>query len=202
MAVTNGYCTEAELRAHLGDSGSKLVSDLLDRAINSASRAIDRYCGRRFWKDASVTTRLYRPDDECVLYVDDIATSTGLVLKTDDDLDGSYETTWTTADYQLEPLNSDSFGAPFSWYRIVAVDTKTFPVCSLRASVQLTAQFGWSAVPDEVTEACLLKASSLFRRKDAPFGIAGVSDFGPVRISRTDPDVMSLLAPYRLPVVG
>jgi hypothetical protein len=43
----------------------------------------------------------------------------------------------------------------------------------------------------------ILKAASLFKRKDAPFGVAGINDFGPVRITRTDPDVIDLLRSFR-----
>lgn len=48
-----------------------------------------------------------------------------------------------------------------------------------------------------ISEAALLAVTRLFRRKDAPFGVVGVADFGSVRISRLDPDVRELLAPFR-----
>jgi hypothetical protein len=201
MAVVNGYATVAELREHLGDTGSKLDTELLERSIEAASRAIDRHCGRRFWQEATTSARTYRPVDPLTVIVDDISTTTGLAIKTDTTGDGTWATTWDSADYQLEPLNADvvatgSTGDPYAWWRIVAIDDKTFITGTLRASLQVTARFGWSAVPDEVQEAAILKAVALFRRKDAPFGIAGIGDFGPVRISRRDPDVTELLAPY------
>ena len=202
MTVSNGYCTDQDIRDQIGDSGAKLDTDQIDRAINAASRAIDRYCGRRFWADTELQVRTYRPDDRCSLYVDDISTSMGLVLKTDTSLDGTFATTWDTADFQLEPLGADQRTTAFSWYQVVAVGSKFFPCDSRRATVQLTAKFGWSEIPDEVVEACILKATGLFRRKDAPFGVAGVNDFGPVRIARKDHDVMELLAPFILPAVS
>jgi hypothetical protein len=207
MTVVNGYCTAAEVRSQLGDSGSKLDGSLIDKAINASSRAIDRYCDRRFWKDASVTTRVYTADDPNTVYVDDISSTTGLVLATDPRLDASWSTTWTTADYRLEPRNVDVVaagdqGAAFAWYRIVAIKNLTFPTDMFRDTVRVTARFGWSAVPDQVNTACVLKAVSLFRRKDAPFGVAGFGDFGPIRITRRDPDVLDLLAPFVLKAIA
>lgn len=52
--------------------------------------------------------------------------------------------------------------------------------------------------PDAVREACLLEAIRLYRRKDAPFGVAGSGEFGQTGIvARTDPQVLFYLAPYR-----
>lgn len=196
MAVTNGYCTLPELQQHFGDAGSKLDEDLLSRAINATSRAIDRFCGRRFWQDASVQAKVYRPRDGDIAWVDDISTTTGLIVATDDNGDGTYETTWASTDYQLEPLNANTEAVAYAWWRITAIDRYLFPVDSLRSTLQVTARFGWSAVPDEVNEACILRAAAIFKRKEAVFGVAGFGDFGVVRIGRRDPDVMELLHPY------
>ncbi len=51
--------------------------------------------------------------------------------------------------------------------------------------------------PDPVREACLLQASRLFRRGDAPFGVTGSAEFGSMRISALDPDVRALLGEFR-----
>lgn len=206
MAVTNGYCTLAELRTHLGDTGTALSTELLERAINASSRAIDRYCGRRFWLDAAVATRTYRPDSGSSTYVDDIGTTTGLVIKTGTD-GTTFPTTWASTDYVLEPRNAGIVGSgstadAYAYWEIVAIAGRTFSLHAYRPTLQVTARFGWSAVPPDVTEACIIKSASLFKRKDAPFGVAGFDQFGAVRVGRTDPGVMELLAPFRHPVVG
>lgn len=207
MAVTNGYCTVAEIRDQISDTSSLADSDLLEKAINAASRAIDKYCGRKFWQEATTSVRTYQIDDPYTAWVDDISTTSGLVIKTDTAGDGTFTTTWDSADYQLEPLNANVVAAgstvtPYAWWRIVAIDDKTFPIHDRRTTLQVTARFGWSAIPDDVNEAAILKATSLFRRKDAPFGVAGFGEFGVVRIGRGDPDVMDLLRPYRRQYVG
>ena len=202
MTVTNGYCTAAELRIHLGDAGTTLNATLLDRAVNAASRAIDKYCGRRFWQDSAVAARLYAPDDAYTAWVDDISTTTGLIVATDTTGDGAYATTWAASDYQLEPLTAAGDSTP--WWRIVAIGSYTFPQGARRAPLQVTAKFGWASIPDEVNQACLIRAGALFKRREAPFGVAGFSDLGVVRISRRgDPDVVELLDPFvRLDVRG
>lgn len=206
MAVTNAYATVADLRLWLGDSAETLDVSLLERAINASSRAIDKHCNRRFWADSVVTTREYVVDDCFHMYVDDISTSSGVIIKTDDGLTGAYAITWTTDDYRLNSFTdglspTNSSGTPYAFTSISAVGSRSFPKDwwrGERPTLQVTAKFGWSEVPDEVEEACLLKAALLFRRKDAPFGVAGFDGFGPVRITRNDPDVIDMLSPYKI----
>lgn len=208
MAVVNGYTTVAEMREHFGDTNSVTDNEILERAIESASRAIDRFCGRWFYQEAATSVRAYRPTETDIAWVDDISTTTGLVIKTDTAGDYSWATTWTLGtDYDLEPANADVVGGattvqPYSWYRIVAIDTKRFPVHPRRKTLQVTARFGWSAVPDDVQEACILATAGLVHRKNSPNGVAGFAEFGGIRISRSDPDVVRLLYPYARVGVG
>lgn len=202
MALVNAYATEAEVRGQFDDDSLVLDQDLLHRAINATSRAIDRHCGRKFWQDADVVARVYRPRDAYHVFTHDISTDTGLIVKTDTTGDGTFDTTWDAADFDLEPRNVDivasgDTGDPFAWWQITAIDEKTFPLHPLRSTLQVTSRGGWSGIPDDVNQAAIIKSASLFRRKDAPFGVAGFGEMGAVRISRFgDPDVMALLEPY------
>jgi hypothetical protein len=193
------YVTVGELRAQLADAGVELDRWLLERACVGTSRAIDQYCGRRFWRDVALAIRVYRPRDARTVRVDDIATATGLVVKTDTAGTGTYATTLAVGtDFQLEPFNADLDGVP--WRKLVALGTgQPFPWNYARPTVQVTAKYGWPAVPEDVREAARLKAARLFRRKDSPDGLRGFGEFGVVRISRyEDPDVAMLLDPYAL----
>jgi hypothetical protein len=201
------YATVPELRASIGDERNQAAdAGMLEQALRSASRAVDDYCqrpGRQFWLAPTAVSRTYRPQDAYCAWVDDIGTTTGLVVKTDTAGDGTWATTWTTSDYQLEPLNAASSGGAYAYNRVVAVNGKSFPQGSnRRPTLQVTARFGWSQVPDPVRTACLMLAARYYRRKDAVFGIdasLGVGDLGPIRITRSDSDVTSLLAPYAIP---
>lgn len=201
MAVTNGYATVAELREQFGDD-TKLTLALLERAINSASRAVDNFTGRRFWQDPAVKVRTYRPTGRVTFELNgdpngvDISTTAGLVVKSDTGLDGTFATTWAATDFQLEPLNVDQGDAAFSWTTITAIGDHRFVIGYPRATLQITAQFGWSAVPDEVKQATLMKAARLFRRKESPLGVIGFDEFGATRITRHDSDVVEMLQPY------
>lgn len=178
---------------------------LLTSALDAASRSIDNYCQRRFWLDSTAVARTFIPQTLTrIEFDDDIGSTSGLIIKTDAAGDGTFETTWAASDYQLLPVNAPyAFPEPEPWTSIKAVGTKTFPWLvntwlTRLDRVQITAFWGWPAVPAAVSQACLIKAGKLFGRKDSPQGIAGFGDFGPVRISsRDDPDVMMLLSPYR-----
>ncbi len=207
MALVNAYASTEQLREQFADAGSISDAGILERALNSSSRAIDRYCGRRFYLEAAVSVRLYRPREPDIAWVDDIATTTGLIIKTDPNLDGTWSTTWDAADYLLEPLDAGVAGAgttaaPHAWWRIAAIGTKYFPVSARRVTLQVTARRFWSAIPDEIGQACLLKAAGLVKRKDSPHGIMGFDGFGAVRITRQDPDVIALLRPYMRLQIG
>jgi hypothetical protein len=204
VAVVNGYCTTAQLREHLEDTGTTLPAALLERAINASSRAIDRHCCRRFWLDSSTATRTYIVEDPLAAYVDDIGSRTGVVVKIGTD-GTTFPTTLTVdTDYILEPRNADKFASTdfdaYAFWQIRMIGSRRlYPFCD-RPTLSVTARHGWSAVPSEVEEACILKAASLFKRKDAPFGVAGFGEFGAVRITRNDVDVLDLLGTYVIPV--
>lgn len=207
MAVTlvNPYCTEAQVRLQMRDTTTVVDADLIYRAINTASRWIDYVCSgdvpnsRRFWKDATLKTRTYQCEDRTFVYLDDIATKTGLVVKTDDDDDGVYENTWTAGtDYDLWPLNADSSGndQPMAFWKVVAVGSKTFPLYERRAGLQITATWGWPVIPAQIEEACILKSIGLLLRKDSPMGVLAQGDFGALKIPKEDYDVDTLLQPF------
>ena len=170
----------------------------LDDALAAASREIETWCDRQFNKATTATARVFPPLAAYTALVDDFHTTTGLIIATDTGDDGTFDTTWTAADYELEPMNGVVSGqAGWPYWRIRAVGAHTFPTCTRRrAPVQVTAQWGWAAVPGPVKEACLVTAAELFKLADAPFGVAGFGEFGAVRV-RMNSRAQALLAPYR-----
>ncbi|WP_427422664.1 hypothetical protein [Lysinibacillus fusiformis] len=188
------YATVEQLREEFTDDNANLPEKLLQKALKATSRGIDRFCGRRFWQDPGVVTRVYRPEHDDVVWVDDISTTSGLIVATDTTGDGSYATTWAASDYELQPLNADKDGPGYAWWRLHAVNRYAFPLTGKVPPLRVTARFGWSSIPDDVTEACILRAAAIFKRRESITGVAGFGDFGVVRISRRrDPDVAELL---------
>ena len=194
MALVNPYCTEQQLREHFGDSNGSLTTALLERAINATSRGIERFTGRKFWTGEALTFT-YRPDEPDLAWIRDINSRDGIVIRTDSTGDGTYATTWTAADYELGPNpDADVDGDAYAWWRIHAVGSLTFPTAGQYRPLQVTAPPGWSEIPADVEQACILRSASIFKRKESIDGVASFGEFGPVRISRQrDPDVAALL---------
>lgn len=195
MAITNGYTTLNEVKAALNLEDS-MDNAALEVAIATASRQIDDYCGRFFYKDGTElapATRYYTPTDYWILPTDDFVSISEIA--TDDNFDRLYGTVWTADDSMFEPINNPSRGWPMS--RILAVGAYVFP-WNLPQSVRVRGVFGWSAVPYEVKTAAKIQASRLFLRNQSPFGIAGNTDLGTVRLAaKLDADVEALLRPLR-----
>lgn len=195
MAITNGYCTLAELKASLNISDN--VDDTaLEAAITAASRMIDDYTERFFYVNGSVgspVTRYYTAVDPYTINIDDITTVSEVA--TDDNFDRTFGTVWSTTDYMVEPINNPIKGWPYS--RVLAIGSYIFPY-QLPQSVRIKGVWGFSAVPSEVNMAALIQSSRLFGRRQSPFGIAGSPDLGTIRLfSRLDADVEVLLRPFR-----
>jgi hypothetical protein len=168
----------------------------LEAAIMTASRMIDDYTGRFFYRDgttASPVVRFYTAQDWYSCNVDDFVSLTQIA--TDDNFDQLYTTIWDAGDYMIEPVNNPRRGWPLS--RLLAIDSYIFPY-NLPQSVKVTGVWGWPSVPAEISMAAKLQASRLFIRRQSPFGIAGTPDLGTVRLSsRLDPDVEALIRPFR-----
>ena len=189
------YTTTALVKASLGiPSGTTSEDTYIAAAIGAAEDEIDKYCGRTFEPAGVVSARVYQPSTNVLAYTDDFFTLTGLVVKQDDSNDGTYGTTLTITSGFIVVGNS----APFNTIRSVS---SPFPRYTTdRPTVQVTAKWGYqTAVPDAVQQAALILGARLFQRRSSPLGIAAgiVNDFGPMRVSRVDPDYRALLAGYR-----
>jgi hypothetical protein len=103
---------------------------------------------------------------------------------------------------QLEPLNGVLDGLTWSYDKLRAIGDYLFPTVNAnfgeQALVQVTAKWGWAAVPEPITQACIIQSSRIFKRYDSPLGVAGFGDLGAIRVSRfLDPDMAQLVEPYR-----
>lgn len=192
MAITNGYATLAQIKRSL-DITDGVDDDLLELAVETASREIDAACERQFYQ--TTTSRIYTPTDSYITEIDDVTTVTA--IKTSSAADGNFDITWTPTDYQLEPLNGLTGGIAVPYTFIRAVGDYTFPRSGGEATVQVTGTFGFAAVPTAIKQATVLLASRIFKRNDSPLGVAGFSDLGAIRVSKLDPDVEALIMPYK-----
>ena len=200
VSITNGYITLQQAKDYIGDGITGVKHEAgLERAVTSASRWIDRHCGRRFYADGSATARLLYPESRTLVRTPDISTTTGLVVKYDSGDDGTYETTVSSSDYQLEPLDGvreGTTGWPYDAIRLI--ESVMFPVYSKRPSVQVTANWGWAAVPADVAEACLILSHHFHALRNAPHGVATfAAETFAMRASAVPPQVPELLRDFR-----
>jgi hypothetical protein len=177
MALGADYITRAELKAYMNLEGTT-EDALVDAAISSASREIERHCHRQFNDAEAVSTRVYKAKRCDEIAVDDFWTTTGFKLEIDQNGDG----TWTevaSTEYQLTPLNRIRDGVEWVYWKIEMVGSTSLPV-RRRASVRVTAQWGWETLPVDVKQAVKMLASDTFQVKDARMGVAGSDQFGTI----------------------
>ena len=190
------YTSLSVLKDYLGVPSATSSEDTpLTAAMNAAQDLVDGYCNTTF--ETVTEARVYRADDPDLLLVDQFRTLTGLIVKTDTNNNGVYDSTLTiTTDYLATPFNEP----PFTGLLNVSDEWPRYD--SGRPAVQVTAAYGdqnSNGVPYAVQQAALILAARLYQRKASPLGImTGFQDYGIARISRQDPDVAALLAQYRV----
>lgn len=199
MAITNGYCSLQEIKAAARITDS-VDDSLLELSVEAASRQIDRACDRIFY-NAGTATRVFLPTDPYATEIDDAISISA--VKTSSSADGNFDVTWSSSDYELQPLNGRVGGSYWPYTDIKAIGDYLFPVWttnttnSNEATVQVTGVWGWTAVPVDIKQATILLAMRQFKRYDSPLGVAGFGDIGAIRVGRIDPDVDALIHPFK-----
>jgi len=197
VPVVNGYASLNDLKTALRISDG-VDDSLLEVALESASRLVDEYTMRSFY-NAGTATRVFVPSDDDWVAIDDAVSISSIAVSTL--LNKTFDQTWSTNDYQLEPLNGvvDGLtGWPITRIRAVGVYEFPYDEDDEIATVQVTGVWGWSAVPIAVKQATIIQAMRIFKRLDSPLGVISSPDTGYFRVSsRIDPDVAMLLNSYR-----
>jgi hypothetical protein len=200
MAWAPDYATTAELKAHLRITDTA-DDTALGYALTSASRAIDHEAGRQFGAEGAAVARTYTYDpclyidDLPAISIDDLSSTTSLVVAVDDSDAGTYPTTLTIGtDFTLWPYNASRDGKP--WTHLLTRTTSAYRFPRYPNSIRVTGLFGWAAVPSAVKTACLIQAARFFVRRDAAFGVAGSPEAGSELrlLDRLDPDVALLVS--------
>ena len=194
MSITNGYTTLSQLKAKLGVTDSA-DDTMLENIIEGVSRWIDAYCGRVFYSSTTGEVRTYTPLTYNFTPTDDISSITTVKLDTGT---RSYGTTMATTDYDTLPINAVAKGMPIMGIQTTPNGAYAF-YPTIELSVQITGTFGFSnSHPwlETVREACEIQASRIYKRKDSPLGVMGMTATGEVQlIEKLDPDVEAMLAP-------
>jgi hypothetical protein len=171
----------------------------LSRALASAGQAIDAHCGYGFSKQAA-SARVFRPDSPTLIDLgaahSPISSLAGMSVAVDLADSGTYATSFT--DWQLEPLNLiGEGGLPWAGLTLRAVAGATFPMtASGRATVQITAPWGWPEIPAGVITAELMLTAAWHQRRATITGRGGFDGFFASAIA-DDNAIADQLAPYR-----
>lgn len=190
------YASLAQFKAAVGITDSTDDS-ALQAVLDATDTLIDLYCDRKTGFGTATETRYYTAEAYQYCLTDDLVSVT--TLQTDDDANGTYETTWTSGtDYVLAPRNAALDGFPYTEIDTSVTWPRNFPK-DVYLGVKVTGVFGFPAVPAAVTQAEIIQAGAVWNSRTAPFGVIGSADLGGIlRMSRAlHPEAALILEPYR-----
>jgi hypothetical protein len=205
VALGDPYVDLARMKDYLKFKPEKIEQDEnIQEAILSASGEIEKHCNRQFNRTDTATARVFAPCSRTIVAVDDFWSTAGLVVEIDTIGDGTYSTVVPSSDYELYPPNGVVDGQ-LGWpYYEIHLTNDYFPLHHRRKNVvRVTAKWGWQEVPEAVRQATVIIAHETFQLKDAPFGTAGMDQFGNIYHVRDNRIAAGKLARYcrrRIPV--
>ena len=171
------YASAAEYRAVAGMTDTAKDADILTD-LTAVSRYLDGALGRQFTQDTTPVERIYIPaSTKDYIWTDDMAAAPTLI-RIDTDRDGTYSTTLDAADYELWPLNANRGPEPWPWMKIQLVpwgDRRRF---FEGVRVEVTAQYGWPAIPEAVQRATIHLTAIL--RLETPRATRRIPELGEV----------------------
>lgn len=143
--MTNAYADLNTLKSAgvLNITGSSFDARLL-ALLGDVSRWIDNYCNRHFY--VLETTRVFDGGGQELQVPDLISVTT---LKTDDDHDRVFETTWSGSDYLLYPLNAQPqqpWGRPYSRVLVDAGAGTKAAFHAGKSTVEIAGKWGFREV--------------------------------------------------------
>jgi hypothetical protein len=190
------YITVAQASAFLRIPAGDTVDDAEVQVwVTTASRAVDEWCNRQFGVLAAPATRSYDGpaayNPRTALWeisIDDVQSSTGMLIGA---------ATFAASGAVLLPRNAPAEGRP--WTRLGFTSQPTLPYAGVPAPIVVTALWGWTAVPVQVTGAVRLQMARWNWRRNAPAGVSGSPESGSELrlLARLDPDVKTSLVGLR-----
>jgi hypothetical protein len=190
------YASLSEFKAAVGITDST-DDTALQSVLDATDTLIDLYCDRKTGFGTASETRFYTAEDYEYVLTDDLVSVT--TLQTDDDANGTYETTWTSGtDYVLAPRNAALDGFPYTEIDTSVTWPRNFPK-DVYLGVKVVGVFGFPSVPAAVKQAEIIQAGAVWNSRTAPFGVIGSADLGGIlRMSRAlHPEAALILEPYR-----
>lgn len=197
------YATVQALKSRVGINDADDTADdyELHIACFAASRMLEHYCQRTFWRGASEVRTVVPNDQHRVLLppFHDLVSVTAIA--TDASGDGTFETTRAAGTYQLLPLNPTAAPERRPYTGLKALRQPWPYPCSPLARddrVQITGVWGWPAVPYGVRQSALITSAELFKGKSTFEGQMGYDEMAQF-VMRRNPMAIDLIKPYKHP---
>jgi len=218
------YCTLAQVKDSMQktDAGDDAI---ITRIIDGATRKIDQFCNRPdgFEADAAASARYYKGSGRAYQRIDECVEITAVAVK-DAPSDDAYET-WTAPSTNMagdgdwfagsgDPDDPEFNRLPYtllfvdpngdqSWFTGETYEQRKrgrarrgVDIWARVPTVEVTAKWGYSvAVPDDITEACIMIAARFYKRLQGSMSDSLASaDLGALMyMQQLDPDVAGLL---------
>ena len=93
-------------------------------------------------------------------------------------------------------ISSTSYNWPHTEIEILATRSSERFDKLIQKNIKVQAKFGWAAIPEAISQATLIQATRLFKRKDTPFNVFGSEATGQELFSKMDPDAKELIKGY------
>ncbi len=184
------YVTEELFADYVRDHVGTADLSVRAAALLAAESTVNEFCQRSFAVALGTpSTRYFTPKnvDQLVVRIHDCVSVTSIVDDT---------ATVAAADYQLEPVNAVSWSGEACPYEQVRRLNSYWAFSAGEALVAITADWGWSAVPDAVVEATKIIGRDILMQRNVTNGVAGFDSMGVVRV-RMNAIAQDMLTPYR-----
>lgn len=171
------YISKDELKGYLRNEQSAAIHPLLDSIIEAASQAINSHCQRSFvaYGGGGATAQSYAPEEWAAGTVLNIRPCTTVTSITEDG------TTLSSTYWQAEPVsNLDATGRTVPFTSVRRIDGGTWLQTSGypgKASISITATWGWVSVPSEVETACRIVSTRIIDEQNTRGGLVDFGDF-------------------------
>lgn len=183
------YLTTEQIKGYCRNELPTDDDEWFEVAGNHAEQFLDTSLKRRIAVAGSTATaRVYVPNSWDRLRIHD-ATEITVV--------SNNGTTISSTEYQLEPLNGMDWSGETRPYDEIVLTSGSWYLDGRRATATVTAQWGWAAIPDRITQAALIVAKEIVvNRDEVKLGLVGFSDVGGV-VARTNPIVRDVIRDYQ-----
>ena len=183
------YVLLADFKSWVRNELGTAEDSILQAGLDAAVVAVNEHCGRSFTVAGAASARSFVPESYRLVIIDDCTSVTSVVEN---------GAAVAASGYQLEPLNGrrpSGLAVPYDQIRRIYGDWYIDASDEGRATLVVTAAWGWAATPAPVIEATKILAKDILMQRDTRNGVAAFGEFGSLRV-RLNPYVEELLKPF------